>query len=276
MIARVLRLGLLLVGACVGACVGTASTGTTRSSAPESASTYEVVGRVTDYTTAPQGEMDGVILADGTRIHFSPRAGSALLPLVQRGQTIRVVGWRSYGAGGERIEADTITSVGNGRTVDVTAMARSEEPTRAPRERERERTVAPPAPRAPEPAPSTTLTGAELTSTEGRIDGYTTTLNGDMDGLLLSNGARVHFPPHAGATLLPLVQRGTNVRVTGWQTSGPNGLVLEASKVSSSTTGRTVDVASIPAPRPTSGAVAPPPAPSAPAPGSAPPPTRVR
>ena len=151
MIARVLRLGLLLVGACVGACVGAASSGTTRPSTSESAATFEVAGRVTDYTTAPHGEMDGVVLEDGTRIHFSPRAGAALLPLVQRGQTIRVVGWRSYGAGGERIEADTITSVGDGRTVDVTAMEERERTTPTqPRERTtstqpRERAVAPPA-----------------------------------------------------------------------------------------------------------------------------------
>ncbi|MBX3224470.1 MAG: hypothetical protein KF795_28405 [Labilithrix sp.] len=263
MIARVLPLGLLLVAGCTG------SFSATRTSSAQQQATHEVSGRVASYTTAPRGELDGVVLDDGTSIHFPPHAGSAVLPLVQRGQIVRVVGVDTYGPEGKRIEALTITG-GGGRTVDVVAI--SPPPSPAPSSG----AAAPPARATPPLPPPPSLTSAEVATTEGRIDGYTTTPSGDMDGLLLSNGLQIHFPAHTGSTLLPLVGRGTTVRVTGSETRGPNGTVIEASKVISISNGRTVDVGSIPAPSTRPPGAVEPPRERAPAPGAAPPPTRVR
>ncbi len=104
----------------------------------------------------------------------------------------------------------------------------------------------------------TTVTGGQLTKTEGRVDGYTTAARGEMDGLVLSNGARVHFPPHAGLSVLPLVGKGSTVRVIGQETQGPEGRVIEATRITDPTTGVTVDVTAIAPPPPSPGAVAPP------------------
>ena len=269
MIARVLPLALVLV---VG-CTGSFSATTRPSSAQQTESTHEISGRVADYTTAARGEMDGVVLEDGTRVHFPPHAGSAVLPLVQRRQIVRVVGVDSYGPDGKRIEALSITGR-DGRRVDVVALTPPEPPASSQRPPV---ASAPEAPRAQAPLPPPpSLTSAEVATTEGRIDGYTTTPGGDMDGVLLSNGLVIHFPPHTGSALLPLVGRGATVRVTGWQTRGPNGTVIEASKVISITNGRTVDVSEIPAPETRPPGAVEPPRERAPSPGTAPPPTRVR
>lgn len=268
MIARVLPLALVLV---VG-CTGSFSASTRPSSARQIEATREISGRVADYTTASRGEMDGVVLEDGTRVHFPPHAGSALLPIVQRGQIIRVVGVDTYGPEGKHIEALTITGR-DGRAVDVVALA----PPEAPASSRPPAAATAPDARAREPLPPPpALTSVEVATTEGRIEGYTTTPGGDMDGLLLSNGLQVRFPAHAGSALLPLVGRGATVRVTGWQTRGPNGTVIEASKVVSVSNGRTVDVTALPVPETHPPGAVEPPRERAPAPGEAPPPVRVR
>jgi hypothetical protein len=107
--------------------------------------------------------------------------------------------------------------------------------------------AAPPG-RTPGEPSSPALTSAQVTTTQGRITGYTTTPAGDMDGLILDSGVTIHFPPHAGRALLPLVQQREVVRVDGWETTGPTGRVIEASRVTSPTSGATVDVSALPAP----------------------------
>lgn len=245
---------------------GCAATFSSRTSASEAASRREVTGRIASYTTTPRGEMDGVVLDTGNRVHFPPHTGSAVLPLVEKGQVVRVVGTLVDRPEGKVIEASSVTNVDKDETVHVASMS-------PPRERPQPSGVRPPG-RA---QATTTLTGAELTTREGRVQGYTTAPSGDMDGVFLDTGARVHFPAHAGRAILPLVQQGKTVRVIGWEISGPQGAILEATKIIATPGGQTVDIADIPAPRPTTvtpGAVAPPGSP--PLESTAPPATRVR
>ena len=267
---RYLRLALLLIGACGGAPERPEPRLPSPSAPAPTSRTVE--GRVRAYTTAPGGELDGVVLDDGTRVHFPPHAGGRLLPVLQRGQTIRVVGWDQRGPEGERLEARTITSIDSGETVEVVSVAR---PERASRQAPPRGAVPPGGTPAGAPAG---LTSAQIATIEGRVVGYTTGAGGEMDGLLLDGGARVHFPSHAGAALLPIVPRGERVRVLGWEATGPEGPVIEASKVTSMTSGRAVDIAAmqVPPPRtaPPRGAVPPP---EEPRPDTtAPAPTRVR
>ena len=214
----------------------------------------EVSGRIASYTTAPRGEMDGFVLDTGNRVHFPITAGTTLMPILQKEDTITVVGTLTDRPEGKVIEALSITNQDKNRTIDVTSISppRAEQPVARPSEG-----VPPPG----KAKSTTTLTGADLTSKEGRVQGYTTAPTGDMDGVLLDNGARIHFQPHAGKALLPLVQPGKTIRVIGWEISGPEGTLLEATKVIATPSGETVDIAEVaapPEPKPTPGAVAPP------------------
>ncbi|AKU93756.1 hypothetical protein AKJ09_00420 [Labilithrix luteola] len=76
----------------------------------------------------------------------------------------------------------------------------------------------------------------------GRVVEHAVTLNGDLTGVVLEDRTRVHFPPAAGATLTPLLRGGRTVRVIGVQHPGPQGLVLEASSITSVDDGVTVNV----------------------------------
>lgn len=244
--------------------------GTAKEGAAE-ANRREVTGRVASYTTAPRGEMDGLMLDTGNRVHFPVHTGSALLPLIGQGQVIRVVGSMSDRPEGKVIEVLSITNVDSGKTITVASVV----PPKAP---------PPPSEAVPPPtagrgkAGTTTLTGAELTQKEGKVTGYTTAPTGDMDGVLLDSGSRVHFPARAGTALLPLLQQGKTIRVIGWEVSGPEGVILEATKITGTPNGKTVDIDEVAAPRPpavTPGAVAPPGQPPLGS-TSAPPATRVR
>jgi hypothetical protein len=215
----------------------------------------EVTGRIVSYTTAPRGEMDGFVLDTGNRVHFPITAGSALLPLVQKGDVVTVRGTVTTRPEGKVIEASSITNEDKNERIDVASISSPSAPERATA-RQTEGVPPPGKTRS-----TTTLTGAELTAKEGRVKGYTTAPDGNMDGVLLDNGVRVHFPPAAGEALLPLVQEGKAIRVVGWEVTGPEGTMLEATKISGAQGGPTVDIAEVaapPEPKVTPGAVAPP------------------
>lgn len=225
-----LCLSLSLAGGC-------AASVSTRPTAPTQ-TTRQVTGRVAGYTTAGRGEMDGVILEDGTRVHFPPRLGAMVLPLLDRGQPVRIVGTVENRAAGKILEATAITSVNSGKTVYVAAV-----PPPTP-----EKVSAPDRSKSAQPAEPTTLTGADLRASEGRVKGYSAAPGGAMDGVVLDNGTRIHFPPHAGEAVLPLVKQGQTIRVIGWNLAGPEGAVIEATKIIATPSGTTVDISSLPPP----------------------------
>lgn len=219
----------------------------------------EVTGRIASYTTAPRGEMDGFVLDTGNRVHFPITAGSTLLPIVQKGDVVTVTGNLTDRPEGKVIEATTIANRDKGKRIDVASIT-PPKPEEEQQQAKKSEAVPPPG----KTKGTTTLTGAELTSKEGRVQGYTTSPTGDMDGVLLDNGVRVHFAPAAGKALLPLVQQGKTIRVVGWEITGPEGAMIEATKISETPNGVSVDIAEVappPEPKQTPGAVAPPGAP---------------
>lgn len=246
-----------LVLASVAATGCAATWGTTPSSTTNTTSagadSREVIGRIVSYTTTAKGHMDGFVLDTGNRVHFPDNAGAALLPLVQKSEEVRVVGKLSDGPDGKVIEASSITNVAKRKTVNVASVAgtASQSPQRsAPRPPATTPAAQLPSGDAVPPGKSqpTTLTGAELTSKEGKVKGYTTAPSGDMDGITLDTGSRIHFPVHAGKAILPLVQQGKTVRVIGWEITGPEGAVIQATKIIATPSGETVDIDELPLP----------------------------
>jgi hypothetical protein len=197
--------------------------------------------------------MDGFILDTGNRVHFPVSSGQRISPLVQKDQEVRVVGTLVDRPEGKLIEASSITNVSKNETINIASVSPPKaQPPKAPSGNVN----------APnQPQPTTTLTGAELKTKEGHVSSYTTTPNGDMDGVVLDTGTKVHFPPHAGKALLPLVQQGKSIRIIGWELTGPQGTILEATKIIATPSGETVDIASLPLPeqpKPTPGSATPP------------------
>ena len=68
---------------------------------------------------------------------------------------------------------------------------------------------APPLPQrqvAPPPAPGASFYGHSSPVAQGTVGQYLLNPHGEVDGLLLSDGTQVHFPPHMGDELVAAVK----------------------------------------------------------------------
>lgn len=84
---------------------------------PPAAEYRSVRGTVREFTTAPAGEVDGLILTDGTVIHWPPHLQDQFTSITAKGDRIRAGGYSEVGPAGERkLEVSTLTNVGSNRT----------------------------------------------------------------------------------------------------------------------------------------------------------------
>ena len=170
-----------------------------------------VSGRIQRWLINPNGEVDGLLLADGTQVSFPPHLSAAVQQLLKPGDTVQVSGRRAANA--PVVRAATLTA-DSGRSV-------SDQP---------------PAPDAPSPPPREpgALTGAlTAMSADGQIAREIYTDRGDVNGVVLDDGTIVRFPPQAGAQLAMIVQPGGKLYAKGWGSSSASGNALEATAIGS-------------------------------------------
>lgn len=77
----------------------------------------DIRGEVSEFHRSPDGDVDGMILNDGTLILFPPNAGKKVTELVAIGDQIDISGWTH--AGESEVHAATIKNAGNGNIIDV-------------------------------------------------------------------------------------------------------------------------------------------------------------
>jgi hypothetical protein len=78
----------------------------------------------------------------------------------------------------------------------------------------------------------------QLPATEGTVSRYTLTPRGDVDGLILTDGTEVHFPPHLSTQLVYAIKPGDSVRVRGLRAlSAP---LVAAISITNDASGQTV------------------------------------
>lgn len=119
-----LRFLTLLVSTCAGAsCNQPAPPPQDPAAAQGGPVVREVTGRVVEHAVTLNGDLTGVVLEDRTRVHFPPAAGSTLTPILRGGRNVRVTGVQQPGPRGSFLEANTITSVDDGVTVNVAEAA---------------------------------------------------------------------------------------------------------------------------------------------------------
>lgn len=81
----------------------------------------------------------------------------------------------------------------------------------------------PPPPGGPPPLMAAPEAG---TAINGRVAQWLINPNGEADGLLLTDGTQVAFPPHLSASATQMLKPGDVVRVVGWR--APNVPVMRA------------------------------------------------
>ncbi len=72
-------------------------------------------GVVAQYSLTPRGDVDGLILQDGTEVHFSPRASTQLVFAVKPGDAVTIHGMKAKAL--PMVMAMTITNDASGATV---------------------------------------------------------------------------------------------------------------------------------------------------------------
>jgi len=165
-----------------------------------------LTGRIAQWLVNPNGEVDGLLLEDGTQVNFPPHLSAGLLGAVKARDSVEITGHRSDNA--RVVRASMIKSTSSGRSV-------AEQPPEAG--------AAPPAPR-----PTAALTAMNAS---GRVATLLYTGRGDLKGALLQDGSAVRFPPHVGAGLADTLKPGATLYARGYGTQSPLGKTLEATAI---------------------------------------------
>ncbi|MGB7911809.1 MAG: hypothetical protein WCF59_06250 [Desulfobaccales bacterium] len=185
-----------------------------------------VTGTVQQYLLTPHGEVDGVLLQDGTVVRFPPHLGTALAGLAKPGDEVAVVGFLGPTTPhGRAIKALTITNEKTGQSV-------VDHPPSTP----------------PLPPDMRGLAHKPLT-VRGAVARLLVNDKGDVDGLILVGGEQVKFPPPNGPVVAKMLEEGKKtVEASGNGTTNTFGTVVDA--MSLSMDGQAVPVSGPGRPRP--------------------------
>jgi hypothetical protein len=213
----------LLTGAMGLACLSNVQGNEPQGTKNQKMTTEETIsGRVKELVKNDHGDIDGLLMASGSTVHFPPHHGVAVAKLVSPGDRIEVRGHEHVLPKGEVIfEARRIESGGESIDIDRPRPPRGPKPPRGPR-REREQET---------PMQAT-----------GTIQAFMTNPHGDVDGLRLSDDTEVKFPPHQGDSLHALAKAGDEVRVEGRRHETPRGDIhLHADRIVATASGRVLE-----------------------------------
>jgi hypothetical protein len=162
-------------------------------------------GSVTQYLMNPDGYVDGLLLADNTIIRFPPHLGQVLTQTVSPKDLVRVEGFsESPGI----LPALSIIDLQSQRSVIDT----------------------PPSARYPPPSRPGTVARQPL-SASGTIRVLTRGKRGEVDGVVLSDGTMIRFPPPAGTQFAALLREGNPLAATGNGISNQYGRSFEATAI---------------------------------------------
>ncbi len=158
-------------------------------------------GNVSRLLPNAEGEIDGLLLTDGTQVRFPPHLTQELASTVKPGSQVSVEGYRE--AGGV-VRARVITDQSSGRS------------------------IAEHDPAPPMTSPNLHSTGLGPLSAEGRIQQLMRDPAGDVNGVVLEDGSVVRFPPNVRRQYPGVLQPGTSISASGYGTQTRFGRALDA------------------------------------------------
>jgi hypothetical protein len=166
-------------------------------------------GTVTRYTLTPRGDVDGLILADGTEVHFPPHLSTQLVYAVKPGDAVTVRGLKALSI--PLVAAVAITNDRSGQTVTDNGPGFG------------------PGPKGPGDA-------GQPTSVQGRIQAALHGPREDVNGALLDDGTILRLPPPEAERLGALLAPGQMVATQGDAIVTPMGRVLDVQAIGPSLT----------------------------------------
>ena len=161
----------------------------------------ETKGTVKQYTLTPRGEVDGLILNDGTEVKLPPHLSSQVVYAIRPGDAVTVRGLRARML--PLVDAASVTNDATGVSIIDSGP--------------------------PGPGRAT----AETVMT-GRIAAVLHGKRGEVNGALLDNGTILRLPPPEAERLQSFLQPGQTVTVRGANLVTPLGTVMNASAIGTS------------------------------------------
>ena len=172
--------------------------------AAEDAVTYDpaqlptILGKVAEYSLTPRGDVDGLILADGTEVHLPPHLGTQLVYAVKPGDAVTIHGLKARAMA--LVEAMSIENTATGTTVTDSGGG------------------LPPGPHG----------STQALDATGKVKLQLHGPRGDLNGALLEDGTIIRLPPPEAMRLAAMLTPGASVSVQGQGMAGPLGRVIEA------------------------------------------------
>ncbi len=154
-----------------------------------------VKGKVAQFTLSPRGDIDGMLLDDGTEVHVGPGISSELAFTLKPGDAVTIHGLKAKSV--PMVAAASITNDATGTTV-TGRMGRGHD----------ER-------------------GASLEA-EGTVKQVLHAPRGEVNGVLLDNGTVVRLPPQEATRLAAQLAVGQKLFVRGMGVASPLGKVVMA------------------------------------------------
>lgn len=195
---------LALLGATLIAGAATAAVAQT-APAYDPAQLPAIKGRVAQYSLTPRGDVDGLILDDGTEIHTPPHLGTQLVFAVKPGDQVTAHGLRARNA--PMVQAmqvtndatnQSVTDAGPGGAPGPHSLGRRPEAARQPLE------------------------------AQGVIKAQLHGPRGNLNGVLLADGTIARLPPPEAKRLAATLAVGQNVFVRGDGVANGLGRVIGA------------------------------------------------
>jgi hypothetical protein len=176
-------------------------------------------GQVRQFTLTPRGDIDGLILADGTEVKTPPHLSTQIAYVIKPGDTVTIHGL--HAAALPLVQAVSITDEASGRTVIDNGPPG---PGRGP--------AAPPLPAGAEAGAGAPLPG--LTEVRGRVRMDLHGPRGEVNGVLLDDGTILRLPPPEAYRLASLLEPGQPVVAEGTELVTAMGRVMEVRQIGTS------------------------------------------
>ena len=161
-----------------------------------------IKGRVAQYSLTPRGDVDGLILDDGTEVHLPPHLGPQLVFAVKPGDAVTIHGLKARDMA--MVQAMQVTDDASNQSVTDNG---------------------PPAggPRPPGPGDASQALVAQGTVKE-QLHGP----RGDLNGVLLQDGTIVRLPPPEAQAHAAALAPGKTLYASGDGMASPLGRVIAA------------------------------------------------
>lgn len=156
-------------------------------------------GRVKQYTLTPRGDVDGLILADGTEVKLPPHLSTQVVYTIRPGDEVSIRGLRARAI--PLVDAESVTNVATGRSVVDNGL--------------RDR-------------------GGMQQAFGGRIVTALHGKRGEVNGALLDDGTQLRLPPPEADRFAAWLQPGQMVSVRGELLDTALGRVVDVQAIGAS------------------------------------------